>query len=109
MMGNCLQREQAFRRQKSIARKKLMNTRYCRNRKLQMLLNLVKIRCMDAPVFLDVASVINQYSLGGDVALGASWSDAVTGDSQTIGVTGRYADRPQSSIRPCPARALPSS
>ena len=31
--------------------------------KSQTLLNLVKIRYADAPVFLDVASVINQYAL----------------------------------------------
>jgi hypothetical protein len=49
--------------------------------KRQILLNLVKIRYMDAPVFLDVASVINQYSLEGEIALVASWSDAITGDS----------------------------
>jgi hypothetical protein len=31
--------------------------------KRQMLLNMVKIRYMDARVFLDVASVIYQYSV----------------------------------------------
>ena len=31
--------------------------------KSQMLFNLVKLRYGDAPVFLDVASVINQYAL----------------------------------------------
>lgn len=68
--------------------------------KRQILLNLVKIRYMDAPIFLDVASVINQYSLEGEIALGASWSDVVTGDSQTIGGTGRYADRPTITYAP---------
>ena len=65
-----------------------------------MLLNLVKIRYMDAPVFLDVASVINQYSVEGEISLGASWSDVVTGDSQTIGGTGRYSDRPTITYAP---------
>ncbi|MDX2454324.1 hypothetical protein [Desulfosarcina sp.] len=68
--------------------------------KRQILLNLVKIRYMDAPVFLDVASVINQYSLEGEIALGASWSDAITGDRQTIGGTGRYSDRPTITYTP---------
>ena len=68
--------------------------------KRQMLLNLVKIRYLDAPVFLDVASIINQYSLEGEIALGASWSDSVIGDSQTIGGTGRYADRPTITYSP---------
>lgn len=31
--------------------------------KSQMLLNIVKTRYGDAPIFLDVASVINQYSV----------------------------------------------
>ena len=68
--------------------------------KRQMLLNLVKIRYMDAPVFLDVASVINQYSLEGEISLGASWSDAISGDRQTIGGTGRYSDRPTITYAP---------
>ena len=68
--------------------------------KRQMLLNLVKIRYMDAPVFLDVASVINQYSLEGEISLGASWSDAITGDSQMVGGAGRYTDRPTITYTP---------
>ena len=44
--------------------------------KRQMLLNLVKTRYMDAPVFLDVASIISQYSVEGKIALGAYWSTA---------------------------------
>ena len=35
--------------------------------KQQMLLNLLKVRYFDAPVFMDVASVINSYSLEGEV------------------------------------------
>ena len=31
--------------------------------KRQMLLNIVKLRYRDAPIFLDVSSVINQYAL----------------------------------------------
>lgn len=68
--------------------------------KRQMLLNLVKIRYLDAPVFLDVASVINQYSVEGEISLGASWSDTITGDSQTIGGTGKYSDRPTITYAP---------
>ena len=65
-----------------------------------MLLNLVKIRYLDAPVFLDVASVINQYSVEGEISLGASWSDAISGDRQMIGGTGRYSDRPTITYAP---------
>jgi starvation-inducible outer membrane lipoprotein len=34
--------------------------------KRQMLLNMLKVRYADAPVFMDIASVINSYSLEGD-------------------------------------------
>ncbi|MCW5626423.1 MAG: hypothetical protein KIT73_17040, partial [Burkholderiales bacterium] len=35
----------------------------------QLLANLVKMRYGDAPVFLDVASVINSYSIEGEIAV----------------------------------------
>ena len=41
--------------------------------KEQMLLNLVKLRDADAPVLLDVASVISQYELTGVVSAGFAW------------------------------------
>ncbi|MDA8239358.1 MAG: hypothetical protein M0Z67_03180 [Nitrospiraceae bacterium] len=41
--------------------------------KSQMLVNIVKVRYGDAPVFLDVASVINSYELSGKGTAGASW------------------------------------
>jgi hypothetical protein len=37
--------------------------------KRQMLLNLLKVRYADAPVLMDIASVINSYELAGDVSL----------------------------------------
>ncbi|MGD8502707.1 MAG: hypothetical protein PVH49_03790, partial [Syntrophobacterales bacterium] len=60
--------------------------------KKQMLLNMVKIRYADIPVFVDVASVINQYALEGEITLGASWSDGINGDGQNVGGTGKYRD-----------------
>ena len=39
--------------------------------KRQMLLNLVKTRYADAPVFFDVASVISQYSIEGQLGFRA--------------------------------------
>jgi hypothetical protein len=47
--------------------------------KKQILLNLVKIRYLDAPVFLDVTSVISQYAVEGKIDLGASWNDPILG------------------------------
>jgi len=50
--------------------------------KRQMLLNLVKLRYVDAPVFLEVTSIINQYAVEGEINLGANWGDINT---QTLG------------------------
>jgi hypothetical protein len=68
--------------------------------KRQMLLNLVKTRYMDAPVFLDVASIISQYSVEGTISLGADWTTGGDGNSATVGGTGRYADRPTITYAP---------
>jgi hypothetical protein len=68
--------------------------------KKQMLLNMVKIRYADIPVFVDVASVINQYALEGEIRLGASWSDGINGDGQNVGGTGKYRDQPTITYAP---------
>jgi len=66
----------------------------------QMLLNMVKIRYADVPVFVDVASVISQYALEGEVSLGASWSNGVNGDMQNVGASGKYRDQPTITYAP---------
>ena len=68
--------------------------------KAQMLLNMVKIRYVDVPIFLDVSSIINQYSLEGEVELGLNWSSALLGNSQNVGGRGKYADRPTVTYQP---------
>ncbi len=69
--------------------------------KTQMLLNIVKLRYGDTPVFLDVPSVINQYAIQGTVNLGAGWNTSITGgDSQTLGVQGSYVERPTITYTP---------
>jgi hypothetical protein len=62
--------------------------------KRQMLLNIVKIRYGDAPIFVDVASIISQYGLLADVNATFGWSNPPSGDSQSVGVRGNYLDRP---------------
>jgi hypothetical protein len=42
--------------------------------KEQMLLNLVKLRYGDVPVFLDVQAMISQYTLSGTVTINGGWS-----------------------------------
>jgi len=68
--------------------------------KKQMLLNMVKLRYLDAPVFLEVASVISQYSVEGQINLSAGWSNGINGDGQTLGGSGRYTDRPTITYAP---------
>lgn len=65
--------------------------------KKQMLLNLVKIRYVDAPVFLEVSSIISQYAIEGQINLGATWSSI---DSQTLGGSGKFTDRPTVTYSP---------
>jgi hypothetical protein len=71
----------------------------------QMLLNIVKIRYADAPVFLDIASVINSYSLQSDLSLGGSLQSPLTpvaGNANTLalGAAGRYTDSPTITYNP---------
>ena len=70
--------------------------------KRQMLLNLLKVRYTDAPVFMDISSVINSYSLEGDIALGGQVAPVGrAGDTfASLGVTGKYADKPTISYQP---------
>lgn len=62
--------------------------------KRQLLLNMVKLRYGDAPVFLDVTSIINQYSLENEVNAGLSWSSPPNSNGQNLGGVSRYYDRP---------------
>ena len=68
--------------------------------KHQMLFNMVKMRYGDAPVFLDVSSVISQYQIAGQINLGATISSAPWGNSETVGASGQYVDRPTITFSP---------
>lgn len=67
--------------------------------KRQMLLNIVKIRYGDAPIFLDVASIINQYQLTTDLNASYSWT-APWLSNPRIGVDGNFVDRPTITYNP---------
>jgi hypothetical protein len=64
--------------------------------KQQALLNIVKTRYMDLPVFIDVASIVAGYSLQTGVTVGGvvSSSGAVQGNYGSLGGQGIYTDRP---------------
>jgi hypothetical protein len=65
--------------------------------KRQTLLNLVKSRYVDAPVYMDITSVINQYAMEGEVELSFLWTQP---NEQFLGGTGKYTDRPTITYSP---------
>ena len=68
--------------------------------KSQMLLNIVKIRYADPPVFMDVSSVINQVGIQNTFNLSAGWSFPPSGNSQSIGGTTTVAEKPTITYAP---------
>jgi len=71
------------------------------NWKAQMLANLVKIRYVDMPVFVDVGQIVSGYSLETMVQAGLGFNNSFTGgDAQTLGASGKYTDRPTITYTP---------
>jgi len=71
--------------------------------KEQMLVNTVKLRYGDTPVFLDVASVISQYQAAAQVNLGLTWVHPITQtatNTQSVGGIAQYAERPTITYTP---------
>jgi hypothetical protein len=69
--------------------------------KRQTLLNLLKVRYTDAPVFMDVASVISSYSLEGEVRMFGEYAPPNRGDTVAgVSGTGRYTDKPTITYSP---------
>lgn len=64
--------------------------------KQQTLLNIVKLRYMDLPVFMDVASVVSGYSMQTGVNVNGTLSSerAVQGNYASIGGQAVFTDRP---------------
>src|SRR5512146_472286 len=64
--------------------------------KQQTLLNIVKLRYMDLPVFVDVSSVVSGYSMQTGVNLSGTLSsqNAVQGNFGMLGGQAVYTDRP---------------
>lgn len=78
--------------------------------KQQLLVNIVGLRYMEAPVFVDVSSVINQYSVSGQVQAGVGFNNSFSsGDTGSIGAGGRWEDRPTITYTPISGKKFSES
>lgn len=68
--------------------------------KAQMLLNLVKLRYGDAPVFLDVASVITQTGIQGTFGVTGNWWQHPFFSSSGVSALGTYGEKPTVTYLP---------
>ena len=82
--------------------------------KSQMLLNLVKLRYGDTPVFLDVGQIVSGYtvqstfSAGGSIFSTSGVVPGVPNSSVTLGAQGQFTDRPTITYAPSRASASPA-
>jgi hypothetical protein len=71
------------------------------NWKNQMLANIVKMRFVDMPVFVDVGTIVSGYSLettlNGSLGFGNSFTG---GNVQGVGAQGKFTDRPTITYMP---------
>ena len=75
--------------------------------KEQTLLNMVKSRYMDMPVFLDIAQIVGSYTLQGTASAGYTANVGSTdrgpsslGDFAALGASGSWSDRPTITYTP---------
>jgi hypothetical protein len=67
--------------------------------KRQTLLNIVKLRYLDPPIFIDVGQIVAGYSLETSVSAGGEFS-SLDGNKAMVGGTARYTDRPTITYMP---------
>ncbi len=74
----------------------------------QMLLNIVRLRYLEVPQFLNVASVINQYTRTGTAGINGSTSSAL-GEAAGANVGGSWSDRPTITYTPLSGQSFSQS
>jgi hypothetical protein len=67
--------------------------------KRQMLKNIVKLRYLDPPMFVDVGQIVSGYSLETGVSIGGQAS-APQNNTLAFGASGKYTDRPTITYTP---------
>jgi len=68
--------------------------------KRQTLLNVVRLRYADAPVFLDVASIINSHTVGGSGNAQATLPSGPSPDVFSVGGSGVWSNTPTVTYQP---------
>jgi len=68
--------------------------------KRQTLLNVVRLRYADAPVFLDVASIINSYTVGGNASANAELPSRADPNVFRLGASGNWSNTPTVTYQP---------
>lgn len=76
------------------------NTAVSATWKEQTLLNIVKLRYADMPLFMEVASIVSGYSLERSVNMAGTTIVGSPPDSVSLGATGKYTDRPTITYAP---------
>lgn len=74
--------------------------------KRQALLNIVKLRYLDPPTFVDVGSIVSGYTLETSGAVGGTVFPNAPGDSITAGAQGKFTDRPTVTYVPLTGKSF---
>jgi hypothetical protein len=79
------------------------NGEVARSWKEQTLLNIVKSRYLDVPVFLDVTQIVSSYALESSASIGGMASiggGVLDGDAIQLGAQAKWTDRPTITYQP---------
>ncbi len=76
------------------------NTAIADSWKEQTLLNIVKLRYADMPLFVEVTSIVSGYTLESSVNMSGIHSGQTASDIFSVGGTGKFSDRPTITYQP---------